>query len=113
MKRFQYTPPWDLYQPYKFRVGRSSDEWLNKCWAVRVPFLGEFAVFLGTVDRSGWYAVAIFNNTATFVSPDGRYYADVHLKDVTRTCDCEDGCLMPMPMTLEEILRHGDIVAAE
>lgn len=109
MKRFQYTGPKNLYEPWRFNARRSNDEWLNKSWALRVPFLGEFALFPGHVDRSGWYALGVFGDSAEFASPCGKYYASVDYDKITKVCNCMPECGIPLPLSYEEIVRLGTI----
>lgn len=112
-ERFQYTPPWHLYLPWNLKAGKSNDEWLNVSWYIKIPLLGEFIIYPGKVDRSGWYAIGVFGDTAEFVSPCGKYYASVDLDKVPRTCNCMPDCGIPYPMTEEEVLRVGTIREGE
>lgn len=51
--RFIWWPPWTTLQPWKPAVFRGADEWHNRSVAVKVPLLGTFIFFHGSVSREG------------------------------------------------------------
>ncbi len=94
-----------MYRPWRLQAGKGSDEWDNKSVYIMLPLLGEFVFFYEkNVDRSKWYCLGMINDYANFVSPDHQYFAEVHKDKITKFCNCEEGCWVPMPLSYNEIL---------